>query len=187
MTNIFFVRHAQPDERYSDDRTKPLTAQGLKDREAVTAALLKYPADIFISSPYKRSVDTIADCAREFNMEIHTDERFRERQRGKNSNKFLQRRWDDFTFCEADGESLGSVQTRNIEALKEVLEKYPNKNIVIGTHGTALSTILNYYDSLFGCEGFKSIWHCMPYILRCDFAGGALISREQLLSIERGY
>jgi len=122
-------------------------------------------------------------------MEIHTDERFRERQRGESNEAFLylQRRWDDFTFCEAGGESLGAVQARNIEALKEVLELHQHKNIIIGTHGTALSTILNYYDSSFGCEGFKSIWYCMPYILRCNFDNGALINRELLLSIERGY
>jgi 2,3-bisphosphoglycerate-dependent phosphoglycerate mutase len=187
MTSIFFVRHAQPDESCLDDRAKPLTSQGLEDSEEVTSVLSNYSIDIFISSPYKRSIDTITACAQKFKMKIHTDERFRERKRGESANNLLRRRWDDFTFCEKDGESLGEVQARNIEALKEILHSYPNMNIVIGTHGTALSTILNYYDSSFNCDGFESIWECMPYIIRCDFDNGNLIAREELLSIERGY
>ena len=36
------------------------------------------------------------------------------------------------------------VQNRNIEALNEILSDNADKEIVIGTHGTALSTILNF-------------------------------------------
>lgn len=187
MTSIFFVRHAQPDKTCLNDRARPLTSQGLKDCEVVTSILSKYSINIFISSPYKRSLDTISKCAQKFNIEIYTDERFRERKIGENEFDFLQKRWDDFSFCEKDGESLSEVQARNIEALKEVLNLYNSKNIVIGTHGTALSTILNYYDSSFNCDSFKRIWKCMPYIIRCDFNNEELINRTELLSIERGY
>ena len=189
MTNIFFVRHAQPDESWLDDRTKPLTSQGLEDREKVSDILLNYSIDVFISSPYKRSIDTMADCAQKLNMDIHTDERLRERKRGKTDDieELLNKLWGDFRFFEESGESLSSVQTRNIQALREVLESYPNKNIVIGTHGTALTMILNYYDSSFGREGHKSIYLCMPYIIRCAFDNQELVEREKLLSIERGY
>lgn len=80
-------------------------------------------------------------------------ERFRERKAGVKSGEYLEKRWDDFNFCEINGENLASVQLRNMEALSEVLKKHPNKKIVIGTHGTALSTILNYYDPTFRCDG----------------------------------
>lgn len=187
MTSVFFVRHAQPDDKWADDRTKPLTSLGLEDRKKVSSVLSRFSIDVFFSSPYKRSMDTIEECAQIFKMEIFTDERFRERQSGENAGDFLQRRWDDFSFCEKDGESLNSVQLRNVEALKELLNLYKNKNIVIGTHGTALSTILNYYDSSFDCDGFKRIWYCMPYIIRLDFENENLRVKEELLSIERGY
>ncbi len=181
MTSVFFVRHAQPDDKWIDDRTRPLTPLGLEDSKIVSSVLLKFPIDAFFSSPYKRSKDTISECARIFKMEIHTDERFRERQSGENAGDFLERRWDNFNFCEKDGESLNNVQLRNVEALKEVLNSYNNKNIVIGTHGTALSTILNYYDSSFNCDGFKRIWYCMPYIIRLDFENGNVRAKEELL------
>jgi len=189
MTHVFFVRHAQSDKSWKDDRTRPLTEIGWGDRKKVTDVLVKMQIDCFYSSPYKRSIDTLSDCAAVLNMVIHTDERFRERQAGKNGYAvdMLEKRWKDFSFCEPGGECLASVQKRNIEALNEILAAHRDQNIVIGTHGTALSTILNYYDPAFNCDGFKRIWFWMPYIVRIDFSGTDYIGREELLAIERRY
>ena len=187
MTSIYFVRHAQPDEKCKDDRTKPLTPLGINDRQEVTKLFSDIQVDKFISSPYKRSYDTIADCANTKGMIISTDERLRERDQGISSIKFLEKRWDDFDFCEEGGETIRSLQQRNIEALKEILQEYNGMNIVIGTHGAALSSIMNYFDSSFGCNWFKKIWFCMPYVIRLDFNNWDLIGSEELLSLERGY
>ena len=188
MTSIFFVRHAQPDESWEDDRTRPLTALGMKDSLKVTEILEDLKINIFYSSPYKRSIDTISDYTNKYNIPVFIDERFRERKRGIMSNDFLEKRWNDFSFCEENGENLESVQKRNIEALTEILNKHINKNIAIGTHGTALSAILNFYDSSFGgCDGFKRIWLSMPYIIRVDFEGIQMINSAELLKIDRGY
>ena len=189
MTGIFFVRHAQPDESWEDDRTRPLTALGIKDSLKVTEILEKFKIDIIYSSPFKRSIDTISDYINKYNMTVFIDERFRERKRGIKSNDLLEKRWDDFSFCEENGENLESVQKRNIEALTEVLNKHTGKNIVIGTHGTALSTILNFYGpaSFGGCDGFKRIWPSMPYIIRVDFKDMQKINSTELLKIDRDY
>jgi len=189
MTKIYFVRHAQPDETCADDRTRPLTELGLSDREAVAEILMKYPIDCFYSSNYKRSYDTIALCAEKMGIPIQADERFRERKAGRNAHieGILQRRWGDFNFCEPDGENLRSVQTRNIEALQEVLENNRDKNIVIGTHGTALSTILNYYDKSFNENGFMRLYRWLPFIIRLDFSGDEYIGKEELFYLDRGY
>ena len=74
------------------------------------------------------------------------DERLRERESGKggNNHEMFQKRWENHDYHEDGGESISMVQQRNIEALKEILEKHDGKNIVIGTHGTALSSIINY-------------------------------------------
>ena len=39
--------------------------------------------DVFVSSPYKRSFDTIKPTADFYGMQIETDERLRERKAGK--------------------------------------------------------------------------------------------------------
>jgi 2,3-bisphosphoglycerate-dependent phosphoglycerate mutase len=187
MTNIIFVRHAQPDDSWEDDRTRPLTALGIADRAYVTETLERFKIHALYSSPYKRSKDTISDYAHKYKMDIHTDERFRERKHGIKNGSFLEERWNDFNFCEENGENLKSVQNRNIEALNEVLDRHPDQSIVIGSHGTALSTILNFYDPTFLCDGFKRIWLSMPYVIRLGFNGKILLDSEELLKLDRGY
>ena len=94
---------------------------------------------------------------------------------------------EDLTPKEEGGETLGSVQKRNIEALNEVLLAHRDRNIVIGTHGTALSTIMNFYDPSYGLDFFMRIWHCMPCVIRLDFDETRNIGKQELLMIDRGY
>ena len=75
-----------------------------------------------------------------FTKEIITDERLREREKGPDGNNhgMFQKRWADHNYHEEGGESIAMVQKRNIEALNEILSDNTDKDIVIGTHGTAL-------------------------------------------------
>ena len=189
MTTIYFVRHCKPDAKIYDDRNRPLTEEGLEDSKQVLEILKDKKIDIFISSPYKRSYDSIKKAADYYRKSIITDERLRERKAGKNSNnhEMFKKRWADFNFAEEGGESIGSVQKRNIEALNEILEKYQNKTIVIGTHGTALSSILNYYDTSFNGESFMKIIDLMPYIVKMEFDGKINTSKEDVFSIWKEY
>ena len=89
---------------------------------------------------------------------------------------FSKAQWADFDYKLSDGESLNEVQSRNISALNSVLEKYKGKNIVIGSHGTALSTIINCYDKSFGYEDFERIRTVMPWIVEFTFKNDECIS-----------
>lgn len=181
MTKVYFVRHAQPDFSWEDDRTRPLTEEGRQDAAMVLDFLKDKKIDRFYCSPYKRSMDTIAQAAAFFGKEILTDERLKEREKGPNSNNhgMFQKRWADHEYHEEGGESIAMVQKRNIEALHEILEENQGKEIVIGTHGTALSTILNFYDSSFGCEDFLRIIDWMPYIMELDFEDGKQVGWQE--------
>lgn len=190
MTKVFFVRHAQPIYTWKDDRTRPLTDEGLNDSKQVTEKLKTAEIDCLYSSPYKRSFDTISDCAAFYGMQIITDERLRERQCGDKGNaglELLRKRWVNFDFHEEGGECLKSVQNRNIAVLSDILVNEADNNIVVGTHGTALSTILNYYDSTFGCDDFLRIIDYTPYIIRLDFNGYECIGKEEMLIIEKKF
>ena len=173
MTKVYFVRHAQPEHSWKEDRTRPLTEEGKKDSRIVQGFLQDKNIAAFYCSPYKRSMETIADTAAFFEKEIVTDERLREREKGPcgNNHGMFQKRWADYNYHEEGGESIAMVQKRNIEALKEILSDNRDKEIVIGTHGTALSTILNFYDDSFGCGDFLRIIDWMPYIIELDFEG----------------
>lgn len=189
MTKVFFVRHAQPEHSWEEDRTRPLTEEGKNDSSVVLEFFKDKNIDVFYSSPYKRSFDTIADAASYYGLEITTDERLKERQKGKDGNisGMFQRRWADHNYHEVDGESIAMVQERNLEAIDEILSDNSDKNIVIGTHGTALSTILNYYDKNFGCDDFLRIIDWMPYIIELDFEGKQLVGKVEHCYIEKEF
>ena len=173
MTKVYFVRHAEPDCNNHNDVLRELTPKGMEDRKLVTQFLADKQIDVVISSPYKRAVDTVAHFAESFGHSIRIIDAFRERKVDscwiENFAEFAKRQWSDFTYKSADGECLKEVQDRNISALKEVLEQYSGKNIVIGSHGTALSTILNYFDGTFGYSDFEKIIKVMPWIVEFDF------------------
>lgn len=189
MTRVYFVRHAQPEHDHMDDRTRPLTAEGVTDSGIVLATLKDKEIDAFYCSPYKRSFSTIQETAEYYKMDIITDERLREREKGINGNGHVmfRKRWADLEYHEEGGESIGMVQRRNIEALKEILAANEEKNIVIGTHGTALSSIMNYYMPEFGCDDFLRIIDWMPYIVELDFEGQNFVSLSELAHIEKEF
>ena len=189
MTRVYFVRHAQPKHDHEDDRSRPLTAEGIADSKIVLETLKDKEIDVLYCSPYKRSFATIQETAEYYKMDIITDERLREREKGINGNShgMFQKRWADLEYHEEGGEAIGMVQRRNIEALKEILAANDGKNIVIGTHGTALSSIMNYYIPEFGCDDFLRIIDWMPYIVEMDFEGQKFAGFSELAYIEKEF
>ena len=189
MTNIYFVRHAQPEYSCTDASLRPLTEEGMADTAKVVEAMKDIRLDSAISSPYKRSYDTIKQTAEEHGLTIETDERLHERISGAGGNnmEMFRRRWTDLSFCEEGGECLQSVMDRNIAALNDILDTHEGENIIIGTHGTALSTILHYYDNSYGLEGFLRMIDFMPYIIRLGFEGHNCAEKEEILIVKKEF
>lgn len=184
MTTIYFIRHAEPDYTNHNDRERPLTQKGKEDSKSVTQYLSDKNIDTVLSSPYTRAVETIKDFADTFGLPILIVEDFRERKVDsiwiEDFNKFTEMQWNDFYYKLSDGECLWEVQSRNIDALVQVLRVYENKNIVIGSHGTALSTIINYFEPSYGFEDFQRIRDIMPWIVKLSFQGEKLIHMEKI-------
>jgi 2,3-bisphosphoglycerate-dependent phosphoglycerate mutase len=92
--------------------------------------------------------------------------------------------WNDFDYKLERGESLKEVQERNIAELNRLLQQHENATLVIGTHGTALSTIRNYYDDQFGLQQFLDIVDIMPYIVKMMFERNTLKVERNTLKVE---
>lgn len=189
-------RNIHPDQRNDadqrrtgSDRERGLTAEAREDLKIVQDFLRDKQVDVFYCSPYRRSLDTIRETAEYYRQPIHTDERLREREAvpGGNNRELFRKRWSDFDWHEPGGETLRSVQTRNIAALTEILEQNRDKTIVIGTHGTALSTVLNYYDPTWTCDEFLRIIDWMPCVIELDFDGTAYLGRAERVHVEKVY
>lgn len=166
-----------------DDRHRELSEKGMADRKLVTQYLSAIPVDIVLSSPFKRAVDTVSDFAETYGYEIELIEDFRERKVDSgwidNFYEFSKRQWEDFDYKLSDGETLREVQNRNIGALMKVLERYHGKTIAVGSHGMALSTIINYFQRDFGSEEFEKIRTLMPWIVCFRFEGKQCVKIQQ--------
>lgn len=172
-TRAFFVRHAEPDFSNHNDALRELSPKGMRDRALVTEFLKDKKIDAVLSSPYKRAIDTVKDFADRYGFAVGIVDAFRERKVDagwiEDYTAFAKRQWEDFSFKLPGGESLQEVQERNIAGLRSVLDAYAGKNVVIGSHGTALSTVIRYYRASFGYEEFRKIKDVMPWIVEFVF------------------
>lgn len=177
MTTVYFVRHAESDHSVHDEMNRPLTKKGLQDRLLVSDYLESKGVSVVVSSPYKRAYDTVAEFANRKGLQIRCIDQLKERRIAEDwigdFEAYAKRQWDDFDFKLSTGESLGEVQSRNVEALQRLLSSYPDETIVIGTHGTALSTVMNYYDKTFMYDSFQRIVGLLPWVVKFEFVGAA--------------
>jgi len=114
-TILFFIRHAESVYVEGKERTRGLSEQGMKDANKVRDILKSEDIDVFASSPYERSIETIRRLAIEQGKEIHIEEDLRERKIGDFSP------FENFNESFPGGESSATAQKR---AMKVILESY---------------------------------------------------------------
>ena len=190
MTTVYFVRHAQPDysAHHEDTEQASLTPQGRIDAQKACALLADKKIDAIFSSPYPRAKDTVEPLSKALGLPVQFEEDFRERAIGvwlEDFDGYAQRQWSDFSYKISGGESLQEVQQRSTAALEKLLTAYPNKSLVIGGHGTCISTILNRYDASFGYQDFQRIVGWMPWIVQLTFDGLCCKEIKTLFKIEK--
>ena len=120
MTQLYFVRHAQPQYSNHDDAERELSPKGMEDRKLVTNFLMDKGIDAVLSSPYTRAVETVRHFADTVRMPIIHMQEFRERTIAEkwidDFDTFCRSQWADFDYRLDGGECLREVQQRNIAA-----------------------------------------------------------------------
>ncbi|MGH0539978.1 phosphoglycerate mutase family protein [Bacillus cereus] len=165
MTTIYFVRHAH--STYTkEERERPLSEKGYCDAENVTHLLKDKHIDVVISSPYKRAIQTVQGIANTYNVTIQIEEDLRERLV---STKPVQ----DFNDV---------AQRRAVICMQSILRKYKGKNIVIGTHGNIMVLLMNYFDSKYDFQFWKTLH--MPDVYKLTFDNNCFISAERIQSTD---
>ncbi len=179
MTNVYFVRHAESDNRVRDNLLRPLTEKGAGDCMLVTGFLRDKGISRIYSSPFKRAMDTLGGLSALLGIPIIPLDAFSERKISDgwvdDYEAYARNQWRDFSFKLPGGESLHEVQARNIEVLLDILRRHPGESIAIGSHGTALSTVVNHYDPAFGYEQFLEILDLMPWLVHLSFDGSRCV------------
>ncbi|EOP56018.1 histidine phosphatase family protein [Bacillus cereus] len=181
MTTIYFVRHAH--STYTkEERERPLSEKGLLDTQHVTRLLKDKHIDVVISSPYKRAMQTVQGIANTYNLSIQLEEDLRERLLSKEPvtdfNDAIQKVWEDWTFAYEGGESSNIAQRRAVICMQSILRKYKDKNIVIGTHGNIMVLLMNYFDSKYDFQFWKTLH--MPDVYKLTFDNNRFISAERV-------
>lgn len=172
-TTVYFVRHCQPNFDNHEDSQRELSSKGLQDCQLVTHFFLNKVISQAYSSPFKRAYDTINDFCQTVNLPIIIKEDLRERKIAdvwiKDFDDFSQKQWSDFTYKLADGESLKDVQARQLRILTEIIQENQQQSIIVGSHGTAISTLIHYFSPHFNYQDFQKLKTLMPFVLALTF------------------
>ena len=183
-TTIYMIRHAKSPFAVGQELTRELSTQGLIDAKKVADIMDNKKIDLIVSSPYKRAIQTIEEIATNKDIEIIVYEELRERQL-KGAFKLtedeiyqaIKTSFEDIDFQLTEGDSVRDVQYRAIPVIKNLLNNYKGKTIIIGTHGNVMTIIMNYFDKAYGYEFWKNT--SKPDIYKLVFSG------ENLLSVHR--
>lgn len=183
-TTIYMIRHAKSPFVFGQERTRELSPQGIIDAKRVTEIMNDKQVDLIVSSPYIRAIQTIEEIATNIEFEVKVYEELRERQlKGafklteEEIQQAIKTSYENIDYHLTDGESIRDVQNRAIPIMKDLLNKYQGKTIIIGTHGNVMTIIMNYFNKAYGYEFWKNT--AKPDIYQLVFSG------ENLLTIHR--
>jgi 2,3-bisphosphoglycerate-dependent phosphoglycerate mutase len=185
-TVLYFIRHAESDVSVHDDMTRPLTLKGFSDAEKLVDIFSDRPINRIYASPLLRTIQTVTPLAKARGLSINTIDDLRERKIGHgwidDFDSYSKQQWVDFTYKLPGGDSLLEVQERNIAAIRSILSDCEGGNIIVATHGTALSTIINYYSPTFAYADYERIKPIMPLVVYMEFCDGNFVK----FTIEEG-
>jgi len=183
-TNLYFIRHAKSDERIRDDEIRPLTESGLLAAQKISRWFEDIKIDKIMASPYKRVLQTLEPLSKKLMIEIETEYDLRERKNSKwfeDKNEhidYIRNIWTDHNYKIENEESIYELKKRNMAVINRIIKTHDYMNIVIGTHGMALCSILNNYLN-FGFEYFIKIWDKMPYLFILEIEDGIINKWEE--------
>ena len=126
-----------------------LTSKGRKQVEAAAKKLKSSGIELIIASPFTRTQETAEIVAKTLGVEIITDDRLREvggnDMHGKPVGDYMNMRkapggWDGTNGLE----SFTELKSRVTEFFKDTLQKYPNKKILIVSHGDPIRVMRSH-------------------------------------------
>ena len=178
------VRHGESPKE-GNERTRGLTKKGTLDAGRVADILKDEKIDVVVSSPYIRSILTVEKITQQIGQEVLVYEDLKERKFSSENKRLddqileqiLEKSFFEFNFSIDGGESNAECQTRAIKVLKELLDTFKNKKVVIGTHGAVMTLMMGYFDSSYDLNFLYST--SKPDIYRMEF------NEHELLNIQR--
>jgi 2,3-bisphosphoglycerate-dependent phosphoglycerate mutase len=184
-TFVYMVRHGESPKE-GNERTRGLTPKGHLDAKRVTDLLKDEKIDAVVSSPYIRSILTVEKVAEQIGQEVIVYEDLKERifsfddkrVSDKELVPLLEKSFGESSFALEGGESNADCQQRAVNVLKELLETFRDKHIVIGSHGAVMTLMMGYFDSTYDLDFLHST--SKPDIYRMKFIEKELVNVQRL-------
>lgn len=155
---ILLTRHGQTDwnvlRKIQGKTDIELNEIGIRQAQEAREKLLDYDIDLIIASPLKRAKKTAEIIAEGKNIPMIIDEALSERSFGKNEGKTP----EEINFDEVwnyklnkkyeDAESVGELFDRVNTFLNSLKDKYPDKTILLVTHGGVTVPIRAHFEGI---------------------------------------
>ncbi|GGN91024.1 histidine phosphatase family protein [Saccharibacillus kuerlensis] len=184
-TRLYFIRHAHSDYVHGRELERGLSAEGMQAAKTVRLRLEGEGIGVFVSSPYRRAVDTVRPLAEAAGREIMIYDDLRERLVTGVSDLgpegFLEAKrlcYADLRYRPPGGENSEEARKRALSVIHGLLRRYPGERIAIGTHGDILTLMLGGWDERYGFDFWEKL--SMPDVYCARFAGQTFIGAERI-------
>lgn len=181
-TELIFVRHGESnfnrDRRWQGQSQDALLSElGWRQAACVADALKDSGAAALFSSDLTRAIQTSVAIAEATRLPIHPDERLREIDAGRWTNRLSDevqleepdrvRAWNEapFTTSLPGGEGLSEAQARILAFIGETIPEYEGKTVIVSVHGAILQTVMAVADGI----SLEQLW------LKTPAANGAIV------------
>jgi 2,3-bisphosphoglycerate-dependent phosphoglycerate mutase len=166
MKRIYLVRHCQASGQESE---APLTAEGERQADELAEFMRDRQIERIVSSPYVRAMQSVKPLSERLGLEIHIDDRLRERVLSTSMLDDWLKRYEE-TFLDDDlkfpgGESSAEATGRGLAVIEEATAR-PEHACLIVTHGGLLSLIIRHYNREFGFEDWRRLTNPDVYELQ---------------------
>ncbi|MCX2825071.1 MULTISPECIES: histidine phosphatase family protein [Bacillus] len=151
MTTLGIIRHGSThwnkEGRAQGNSNIPLDQAGLSEAYKLAERLATEKWNVIYSSDLLRAKQTAEAIEKNVeNIEIHLDPRLREvsggQIEGTTEDERISKWGDNWRELDLGIESADSVKARAIPFIEEITYKYPNKNILIVSHGSFIKQLL---------------------------------------------
>lgn len=168
MKTIYLVRHAKAE---GQPFHSPLTGVGKQQAVQLAAFLENRSIEAIYSSPFVRTIDTIAPFAKQSGLTIQEDDRLGERvlsdRKLPDWMEKLKKSFDDFSLVLPGGESNDQAMGRARSFIEDVLEKEED-HVVCVSHGNLTTLLLRLFDEKYGYDELFALSNPDVYVVKVE-------------------
>ncbi|QSX05553.1 histidine phosphatase family protein [Sedimentibacter sp. zth1] len=160
MITIYITRHGQTywniEKRLQGQGNSELTEKGILGAKLLCERFKDTDIDCIISSPLKRTMDTSEIVKGDKNIPIYTLDSLMEIDIGTFSGhtvdemKLIDKKLvenilsNPYEVCYPEGENLLQFYDRCVKSIKEIIDNYDGKTVLVVAHGGVLNCIEHY-------------------------------------------